>query len=337
MELKYNNKRIMPLMGSSFEAGHAADVIKEISDEDERNIATAELFYFSGEAKKCAELVERYLETSDISLRISADMLYAFSNLTLGDAEAAQKGRDDIKNCISWAMSSDCAEEVKAYCLFASYISMVLLHIQPDGLPDLRAYNRYLPKGIQLYAVYILAHDAYLHGEYAKALGMAQSALILADTDYPISMIYLQCIIAMCQINLKNQEEAKKTIGVSWEMARKDGFLEPFIEHHGPRQGTLESYIRKTEPQLYKKLVDQVIAFSRGWMKIHNPEAQKKVTSLLTPMEFSIAMLACRDWTNKEIADYLDLSVSTVKHYVSGILEKLHVDKRDKLKEYVNQ
>ena len=72
-------------------------------------------------------------------------------------------------------------------------------------------------------------------------------------------------------------------------------------------------------------------------MKIHNPEAQKKVTSLLTPMEFSIAMLACRDWTNKEIADYLDLSVNTVKHYVSGILEKLHVDKRDKLKEYVNQ
>ena len=31
------------------------------------------------------------------------------------------------------------------------------------------------------------------------------------------------------------------------------------------------------------------------------------------------------------------LSANTVKHYVSAILEKLHVDKRDKLKEYVNQ
>ena len=48
-------------------------------------------------------------------------------------------------------------------------------------------------------------------------------------------------------------------------------------------------------------------------------------------------MLACRDWTNQEIADNLGLSANTVKHYVSTILEKLHVDKRDKLKEYVNQ
>ena len=80
-----------------------------------------------------------------------------------------------------------------------------------------------------------------------------------------------------------------------------------------------------------------VIAFSRGWMKIHNPVTQKKVTALLSPMEFSVAMLACRDWTNQEIADHLGLSANTVKHYVSAILEKLHVDKRDKLKEYVNQ
>ena len=61
------------------------------------------------------------------------------------------------------------------------------------------------------------------------------------------------------------------------------------------------------------------------------------MTSLLTPLEFSIAMLACRDWTNQEIADYLELSVNTVKHYISVILEKLDVDKREKLREYVNQ
>ena len=72
-------------------------------------------------------------------------------------------------------------------------------------------------------------------------------------------------------------------------------------------------------------------------MVIHNNETKKKVTNELSTMEFSIAMLACRDWTNQEIADHLGLSANTVKHYVSAILEKLHVDKRDKLKEYVNQ
>lgn len=61
------------------------------------------------------------------------------------------------------------------------------------------------------------------------------------------------------------------------------------------------------------------------------------MTDLLSPLEFSIAMLACRNWTNQEIAEYLGFSMNTVKHYVSVILEKLGIDKRDKIKNFVNQ
>ena len=60
----------------------------------------------------------------------------------------------------------------------------------------------------------------------------------------------------------------------------------------------------------------------------------RDVTDLLTPLEFSIAMLACRDWTNQEIAQHMGLSVNTVKHYVSDILEKLQIDKREKIKDF---
>ena len=43
---------------------------------------------------------------------------------------------------------------------------------------------------------------------------------------------------------------------------------------------------------VYKR---QVITFSRGWMAVHNPASDRPVTDALTTMEFSIAMLACRD------------------------------------------
>ena len=54
-----------------------------------------------------------------------------------------------------------------------------------------------------------------------------------------------------------------------------------------------------------------------------------------TTMEFSIAMLACRNWSNQEIADHLGISLNTVKHYLTDIFDKLHVRKRDELRDFV--
>ena len=106
------------------------------------------------------------------------------------------------------------------------------------------------------------------------------------DDVYPISMIYLYCMIAMCQMNLKNQQKAKDALMLAWNVAKEDEFLEPFIEHHGLLQGLLESCIRKEDSKLYNKLSDKVIAFSRGWMSIHNPMSGNSVTDALSTVEF---------------------------------------------------
>ena len=50
---------------------------------------------------------------------------------------------------------------------------------------------------------------------------------------------------------------------------------------------------------------------------------------------FAIAMLACRDWSNREIAEHMGVSLNTVKHYLTDIFNKLHVKKRDELKDFV--
>ena len=334
---KREKRTVLPLMGSAFSPGKAEETVEQFEDPDLREIARGELCFFRAQAESCIQCVEKYQTSEDPMLRLSADMLSTFANFTLGNAKEAQMAREDVSQILKEHLKKEDPDMI-ASCLFAVYVTSVLIHIPPEeGTPPLDRYLSYLPVGQRLFAISMLGHAAYLKGEYARAQGMEQTAMAMTEKIYPIPMIYLYCVAAMCQINQKDQEGARQSVTEGWEMARKDKFLEPFIEYHGLLQGVLEASIRKSEPEVYKKLVDGVIAFSRGWMKIHNPQMQKAVTDLLTPLEYSIAMLACRDWTNQEIGEHLGLPVNTVKHYVSGILEKLHIDKREKIKEFVNQ
>lgn len=114
-----------------------------------------------------------------------------------------------------------------------------------------------------------------------------------------------------------------------------EGFVEPFIEHHGLLRGLIEACIRNRDPEAYQRITKGVLSFSRGWMALHNPENRRKVTGELSTMEFSIAMLASGGWTNKEIGEHLGISINTVKHYLTDIFCKLNVKKRDELKKFM--
>ena len=72
-----------------------------------------------------------------------------------------------------------------ASCVFANYLAMVLMHLPTDGLPPLQDFLPSLPSGLRAYAVYVLAHNAYLHKEYTRALGLCQSVFLMLDGCYP--------------------------------------------------------------------------------------------------------------------------------------------------------
>lgn len=329
---------VLPLAGSSFEPGKIKEAIDSIKDAQLAEIVHAEACYFSADATGCVEIVKKYLTSEDLMLRLSADVLYVFGNLTLRNVSKVQAARLDVRQCLQRALKEDAKEEIKAACVFAYYMVNTFLHIQVEKeMPSLESYISYLPIGQRMFAISVLAHGMYLKKDYLKAQGAVQTAMLMADATYPIAFIYLNCVDAICRINQKDQKGAVQSVNRALSLARKDRLFEPFIEYHGLLQGVLEVCLRKSEPEIYKKLVDGIIAFSRGWMKIHNAQMDKDVTDLLTPLEFSIAMLACRDWTNQEIALHMGLSVNTVKHYVSDILEKLQIDKREKIKDFVNQ
>lgn len=297
---------VLPLLNSSFEPGRAREVVEGFVDVDLRNIARAELFYFMGQAEECCEITRGYLSSRVIELKLSACILYGYSNLTLGNVAAAKRGMEGIQSCMKLAMKKKVPEEVYASCLLAGYVGAVLLHLPTDGMPAFGEYSRMLPEGLRLFATYVMAHHTYLNGEIWSAYGMGKAALFMADRSYPISMTYIHCMMAVCAINRKHKQEAQEEMLRSWR--RWMGFW---------------------------SLLLSIMGFCGGWMALHNPENRRKVTGELSTMEFSIAMLASGGWTNKEIGEHLGISINTVKHYLTDIFCKLNVKKRDELKKFM--
>ena len=241
---------VLPLINTAFEPGNARKAAESFADRDFREIAIAEFYYFTGQAQKCSDLVEIYIMSSRLELKLSACMLYVYSNLTLGNAKASERGLEIIRECLRKEMAAPTSERNTAYCVFAGYMGTVLLHLSTEELPDMKKYMSSLPQGLRIFAANVISHDLYLKGEYSRALGICDAALFSCKEIYPVGMIYLYCVTAMCEISLKNQAEAEKAILTAWKLAEKDELIEPFIELHGLLQGLLESCIRKENPEM---------------------------------------------------------------------------------------
>lgn len=133
---------VLPLLNSSFEPGRAREVVEGFVDVDLRNIARAELFYFTGQAEECCEITRRYLSSRVIELKLSACILYGYSNLSLGNVAAAKRGMEGIQSCVKIAMKKKVPKDVYASCLLAGYVGAVLLHLPTDGMPAFGEYSR---------------------------------------------------------------------------------------------------------------------------------------------------------------------------------------------------
>ena len=126
----------------------------------------------------------------------------------------------------------------------------------------------FCPPGLRVFGSYLMAHKAYLKGEYEKGLGIVETVLSFEGETYLIPTIFIYLSGAMNAMSL-------------------------------------------------------------------NPIANENVADTLTTTEFTIAMLANRGWTNNEIADYMEMNVNTVKSHITGIFNKLGINSRKELNEYM--
>lgn len=326
---------LMPLMNTAFKPGGCIESISAIKNKDIRAIAKAEYHYFSGHPEEASEKAKEYLTSSNTELKLSACLIYAYANLSIGKIQRARYALSELKQALLEKNNINTPNLMAAESFIAA-AAAVLLHLPlPKGLPPAHEYLHLLPPGLKVFALYVKAHYTYLHGKYEKSIGIVEATLAMQDVMYPIPTIYLHLVAVMDYMSLKQPEMAEKHLLEAWNIALPDDLIEGFGEHHGLLGGMLEAVIKKDWPEDFKRIIAITYRFSAGWRKIHNPDTGHDVADNLTTTEFAAAMLAARGWTNLEIAEHMNISVNTVKRYISTALQKLNISHRQDLKKYM--
>lgn len=325
----------MLLMSSSFPIGGCIDFIEALQDKDEKKMAYAEYYYFSGQHEKAVAYTECYLDCEDVMLKMSACLIYTFANLSLNHINSARMGLDRLREHLAKVMDEQADIRTRAFGVFVASAAHTLLHLPMGDIPPLSDYIGEFKKGKQLWGAYVLAHRAYLNKEYERSLGIVEVCLMTTKEIYPISMIYLDLVAAIDSMNLMQIEQAKRYFMKAWEIAKPDNLIEGIGEHHGLLQGLIETCLKRDYPEDYQKIIAITYKFSFGWRRIHNPDSKGDVADNLTTTEFTIAMLANRGWSNQEIADYLQITHRTVKQHMTCIFNKLNISNRKQLKDYM--
>lgn len=325
----------MPLMNMAFTPGRCLEYVEGIEDTSLRDIARAEYHYFSGQPEEAACEAELYLSNPDLTLRLSACLIYAYANLSIGQIPRAQYTLMEVRNILASA-DEQMSPQLRASAVFVMATAAVLLHLPlPAGADTLQEQIRFLPPGLRMFALYVLAHYTYLQGDYGKSIGIVETAFAMQTEVYPIPSIYLHMAAVMGYMGLKQPERAQAHLLASWKLAQPDDLIEAFGEHHGLLGGMLEAVLKKEWPEDFKRVIAITYRFSAGWRRIHNPVTGEHVADNLTTTEFATSMLAVRGWSNQEIAAHLGVSPNTVKQHISSTLQKLGIKQRKDLKRYM--
>ena len=327
--------RLMPLMNAPYEPGTAEAFVSSLGESPLATVARAELAYFSGCPESAVAAVAPLLKSENPGARLSACLICAYANLALGRIQDARYALAEARGALA-AHAGKPPAELAAVEAFIASTASVLLHLPvPGDVPPATEVLPLLPPGLRLFSCYVQAHQLYLDGAYETSLGVVLGAFSMIDRTYPIPTIYLHLVAVMDLMSLRRRDEARTHLLAAWDLARPDGLIQPFGEHHGLLGGMLEAAIKPGWPEDFKRMIDITYRFSAGWRRVHNPQTADDVADNLTTTEFAVCMLAARDWTNTEIAEHMGFSVNRVKECLSNAFRKLGVTSRKDLTRFM--
>ncbi len=137
---------------------------------------------------------------------------------------------------------------------------------------------------------------------------------------------YLIAVLALQSVGtakLGRQADARKKLEQSIDLARRSGFVRPFVDLGPPMAALLQSVAERTPHAEY---VGRLLAAFAGTDVGDQPELNR--IEPLTQRELEILPLLQRRYSNEEIARELGISVLTVKRHTGSLYAKLQVSGR---------
>ena len=126
---------LMPLMNTPFLPGQCRAAVEAMAHGPRRDIALAEYHYFTGHPEEAAQEAQPYLDSDDVGARLSACLVYAYANLSIGEICRAKFALGELST--SLAAAGERSPQFQAASAFVAAAGAVLLHLPlPEGLPD---------------------------------------------------------------------------------------------------------------------------------------------------------------------------------------------------------
>lgn len=321
------------LFNIAFEPGECLDSIRHIKDPMLRDMALIEYYYFTGECERAVSKVVKYLHHEELKTRLGAWVIHVFGHMTLGNIEKARYGMEQLQHLVE--QYADGSHDPNTQIHFSAVKRMLDLQEGEKRL-DLSELVDCGDESGRLILCFLMEEEAKEAGEYERVIGVTDAIMLLSRKRYPFLFLHLYLIAANACLNLKRVESGEAYFEKAWELIRADGFYGAFSQYCGGHQVFLEKIVRKQDPAAYKKIMEIIDQYmnsreslmSNNWGGIFSEAFQK-----LTGMEYAVAQLAAKKWSNQEIADYLGISLRTVKYHMSSVFNKLGIDSRRELEE----
>ncbi|MBR5410001.1 MAG: helix-turn-helix transcriptional regulator [Clostridia bacterium] len=341
MNGKPDKKRIMlfssdplTLATGHFEPGNAEAFCRAVENEDRRRLAEAELAYIRGESAQANEAFRALAETVSEDLMPTAILGSVLSSLAGGDLRDLIQTYEFARSIQVSSLDGE-SELTRLGGAFMLYFNILIRNLPAITFPPFGPDAFSMPPSLVPLAFYIYTSFLIETGDVGRAIGMAEGALVFMDRPCPVSEIYLSLIIARGYMLQKVWDKAEFYFKYAWNLAKPDRLYMPFAEHRGMLSGMLEKCLRYDEPQAYKKILELSNAYHKRWVFVHNELTGERISDALTAIEYNVASLAAKGLSNGEIADFLGITVNSVRAHLRNIFNKLGIGNRRALGDYV--